>query len=64
MYDAQVEQLEAMNEQLEDEQAQETPEFEELKPQLAEQATREKENEAITALLEDLREDTEIEIKL
>ncbi len=64
MYDAQVAQLESMNEQLDEEQAQETPEFEELKPQLAEQAKRDQENVAITALLEDLRDDAEIEIKL
>ena len=64
MYDAQVEQLEAMNEQVEEDQAQEVPDFEEMKPQLAEQATREQENEAISALLEDLREDADIEVKL
>lgn len=64
IYDAQVEQLEAMNEQVDDEQAQEVPEFEEMKPELEEQAKREQENAALTALLDDLRDDTEIEVKL
>lgn len=64
MYDAQVEQIEAMNEQLDDEQAQEAPEFEEMKPELTEQAKLEQENAALTTLLDDLRADTEIEIKL
>ncbi|GAA4118343.1 SurA N-terminal domain-containing protein [Enteractinococcus coprophilus] len=61
MYDQQVEQLEAMNEQLEEDQAQETPSFEEMEPQLTEQATMQKENEAISGLLDELREQAEIE---
>ena len=61
MYDQQVEQLEAMNEQVEEDQAQEVPAFEELEPQLTEQATMQKENEAISGLLDDLRADAEIE---
>lgn len=64
MYDAQVEQLEAMNAQVEDDQAQETPAFEELEPELEEQVERQNENEAIGALLDDLRDDAEIEVLL
>jgi len=64
LYDAQVEQLEAMNEQVEEDQQQEVPKFEELEPDLKQQATQQEENEAITKLLDDLREDTDIEIKL
>ncbi len=61
MYDQQVEQLEAMNEQVEEDQAQEVPSFEELEPQLAQQATTQQENAAISGLLEDLREEADIE---
>lgn len=61
IYDMQVEQLEAMNEQVEEDQAQEVPSFEELEPELEEQAVAQKENEAVTELLEDLREDADIE---
>ena len=64
MYDAQVEQLEAMNEQVEEDQAQEAPPFEELEPELEEQVMQQNENEAIAALLDDLRDDAEIEILL
>lgn len=64
MYDAQVEQLEAMNEQVEEEQAQEAPSFEELEPELEQQVTQQNENEAIATLLDDLRADAEIEILL
>ena len=64
MYDAQVEQLEAMNEQVEEDQAQEAPAFEELEPELEEQVTQQNENEVIAALLDDLREDADIEILL
>lgn len=63
-YDAQVEQLEAMNEQVEEEQAQEAPSFEELEPELEQQVTQQNENEAIATLLDDLRADAEIEILL
>lgn len=61
IYDMQVEQLEAMNEQVEEDQAQEVPSFEELEPELEEQAVAQKENEAVTELLEDLRDDADIE---
>lgn len=61
MYDTQVEQIEAMNEQAEEGQEQEVPDFEELKPQLEEQATMQKENEVVSAHLEELRSDAEIE---
>lgn len=61
LYDTQVEQLEAMNEQMEDGQQQEVPSFEELKPDLEKQAVQQKENEAVSAHLEELREDAEIE---
>ncbi|MDN6351040.1 MAG: SurA N-terminal domain-containing protein, partial [Yaniella sp.] len=61
MYDMQVEQLEAMNEQMEEDQQQEVPEFDELKPDLEEQAAQQKENEAVAAHLEGLREDADIE---
>src|SRR5690625_1889848 len=61
IYDMQVEQLETMNEQVEEDQAQEVPSFEELEPELEEQAVAQKENEAVTELLEDLREDADIE---
>lgn len=64
MYDAQVEQLEAMNAQVEEDQAQEAPAFEELEPELEEQVELQNENEAIAALLEDLRDDAEIDIRL
>ncbi len=64
MYDAQVEQLEAMNEQVEEDQAQEAPSFEELEPELEQQVTQQNENEAIATLLDDLRADAEIEILL
>ncbi len=64
MYDTQVEQLEAMNEQVEEEQAQEAPSFEEMEPQLKQQAVMQKENEAISKFLDELRNDTEIETKL
>lgn len=64
MYDAQVEQLEAMNEQVEEDQAQEAPSFEELEPELEQQVTQQNENEAIATLLDDLRDDAEIEILL
>ncbi|GAA4476437.1 SurA N-terminal domain-containing protein [Enteractinococcus fodinae] len=64
MYDAQVEQLEAMNAQVEEDQAQEAPPFEELEPELEEQVLQQNENEAIAALLDDLREDADIEILL
>lgn len=60
MYDQQAEQLEAMNEQVEEDQAQEVPSFEEMEPQLSEQVTMQKENEAISGLLDELREDAEI----
>lgn len=63
-YDAQVEQLEAMNEQVEEDQAQEAPSFEELEPELEQQVTQQNENEAIATLLDDLRADAEIEILL
>src|SRR5699024_5733633 len=46
MYDTQVEQLEAMNEQAEDGEEQDVPSFDELKPDLEEQATQQKETEA------------------
>lgn len=61
IYDTQVEQLEAMNEQMEEGQEQEVPSFEELKPDLEDQAAQQKENEAVSAHLETLREDAEIE---
>ena len=61
MYDQQVEQLEAMNEQLEEDQAHEAPSFEEMEPQLTEQATMQRENEAISGLLDELREQADIE---
>lgn len=61
IYDMQVEQLEAMNEQVEEDQAQEVPSFEELEPELEEQAVAQKENEAVTELLDDLRDDADIE---
>lgn len=61
IYDMQVEQLEAMNEQVEEDQAQEVPSFEELEPELEEQAVAQKENEAVTELLADLRDDADIE---
>ena len=64
MYDTQVEQLEAMNAQVEDDQAQEAPSFEEMEPELEKQAAMQKENEAISTLLEELRADAEIEILL
>ena len=64
MYDTQVEQLEAMNAQVEEDQAQEAPSFEEMEPELEKQAAMQKENEAITTLLDDLRADAEIEILL
>lgn len=62
MYDTQVEQIEAMNEQAGEEgQQQEVPSFEELKPDLEEQAAQQKENEAVQAHLDGLREDADIE---
>lgn len=61
MYDMQVEQLEAMNQQMEDGQEQEVPSFEDMKPDLEEQAAQQKENEAVAAHLETLREDADIE---
>lgn len=65
MYDMQVEQLEAMNEQAGEEgQEQEVPSFEELKPDLEEQAAQQKENEAVEAHLDDLREDADVETHL
>lgn len=64
MYDTQVEQLEAMNEQVEEDQAQEAPSFEEMEPELEKQAAMQKENEAISSLLDDLRDDADIEILL
>lgn len=64
MYDQQVEQLEAMNEQVEEDQAQEVPPFEEMEEQLTEQATMEKENEVLSGLLEELREQADIETHL
>lgn len=64
MYDQQVEQLEAMNEQVEEDQAQEAPSFEEMEGQLTEQATMQKENEALSSLLEELREQADIETHL
>ncbi|NUL46255.1 peptidylprolyl isomerase [Cellulosimicrobium funkei] len=42
----------------------ETPSFEELKPQLQEQVTSQKENEALTQKMEELREGAEVEVKL
>ena len=65
MYYMQVEQLEAMNEQAGEEgEEQEVPSFEELKPDLEEQAAQQKENEAVEAHLDDLREDADIETHL
>lgn len=64
LYDTQVEQLEALNEQVEEDQQQDIPEFKELEPELKQQAVAQEENEAITALLEELRDDAAIEIKL
>lgn len=64
IYDQQVEQLEAMNEQVEEDQAQEVPSFEDMKSQLSEQATMQKENEAISELLDELREQADIETHL
>lgn len=60
IYDQQVAQLEAMNEQVEEDQTQEVPSFEDMESQLKEQATMQKENEAISKLLDELREDAEI----
>lgn len=42
----------------------ETPPFEEMRPQLEEQAAAEKENEAVMAHIDDLREDADVEIHL
>lgn len=42
----------------------ETPSFEELKPQLEQQVTSQKENEALTKRIAELREGAEVEIKL
>ena len=53
-----------MNEQVEEDQAQEAPSFEELEPELEQQVTQQNENEAIATLLDDLRADAEIEILL
>ena len=64
MYDQQVEQLEAMNEQVEEDQAQEVPSFEEMEKQLTEQATAEKENEVLSGRIEELREQADIETHL
>lgn len=61
MYDTQVDQLETMNEQMEEGQEQEVPSFEDMKPDLEEQAAQQKENEAVQAHLDGLREDAEIE---
>src|SRR5699024_9151603 len=64
MYDTQVEQLEAMNEHAEDGEEQEVPSFEELKPDLEEQASQQKENEAVEKHLDELREDADIETNI
>ncbi|MGO1529735.1 SurA N-terminal domain-containing protein [Micrococcaceae sp. AOP34-BR2-30] len=74
MYDQQIAQQEAMMEGAEEgasegaeggaedeASAPETPSFEELKPQLEEQATTQKQNEAVNAHVEQLRGDAEIE---
>src|SRR5699024_4311114 len=61
MYDMQVHPHETINENMEDDQQQDVPEFDELKPDLEEQAAQQKENEAVEAHLEDLREDADIE---
>ncbi|MGM7668744.1 SurA N-terminal domain-containing protein [Microbacterium sp. A93] len=44
--------------------APETPSFEELKPQLEQQLTSQKENEALTKRIEELREGADVQIKL
>lgn len=56
LYDQQVEQLEQM------ETEEEPPSYEELKPQLEEQLVSQKEGEAAQALVEQLKEDAEIEM--
>lgn len=63
IYDMQVAQQEAMAEQAEGEE-QEVPSFEEMEPELEEQAEAQKENEALGAYIEDLRDDAEIETHL
>lgn len=64
MYDTQVEQLEAMNAQMDADQAQDVPSFDELKPQLTQQATAQQENAALAELIDELRSTADIEILL
>ena len=64
IYDTQVEQLEALNEQAEDDQTQDIPSFDTLRPELEKQATAQQHNEALTKLIDQLREDADIEILL
>src|SRR5699024_6562395 len=64
MYDTQVQQLEAMNEHAEDGDEPDEPSFEERKPDLEEQATQQKENEAVEKHLDGLREDADIETNI
>ena len=61
LYDQQVEQVEAMNEQVEEDQQQEVPAFEDLEEQLVQQLTMQQENEAVSELLDELRADAAIE---
>ncbi len=58
LYDQQVAQQEQMGGEGE------VPSFDELRPQLEEQVTSQKESEVAQALLEDLREDADVDIKL
>ena len=48
----------------EGEEAPETPSFEELKPQLEQQLTSQKQNEALAQKIEELKKDADVQIKL
>lgn len=70
-YEEQVAQQEAMQEMQEaegegeeDAEAPEIPDLGEMRPQLEEQLTEQKQNEAITAHMEQLREDADIEVHI